>query len=153
MNLRNTWKMYNTDILATRTHLTAEFHHFANMINRATTPEIRQALLTNTPFSIHAMIGALYHKVHVCHQLSVLTGTTWAQSDTAYVALLGLGSIAQPVAFDAKQELATVTTTIPNHDALHNHVTTPEQLRTLHLTAPTTTVMDIAHLVQISCLT
>ena len=144
--------MYYKDILATRTHLTTEFHHFANMINRATMPEISQALvLTNTPFSIHAMTGD--HKVHVCHQLSILTGSTWPQSDTAYVALLGLGSIAQPVAFDAKQELATVTTTIPNHDALHNHVTTPEQLRTLHLTAPTTTVMDIAHLVQISCLT
>jgi hypothetical protein len=139
--------MYYKDTLATRIHLTTEFHHFANMINRATMPEICQALLTNTPFSVHAMIGTLNHKVHICHQLSNLTESTWAQSDTAYIALLGLGSTAQPIAFNAKQVQATVTTTIPNHNALHNQ---PEQLRTLHLTgAPATIIMDIAHLVRI----
>ena len=65
-------------------------------------PEICQALLTNTPFSVHAMIGTLNHKVHICHQLSNLTESTWAQSDTAYIALLGLGSTAQPIAVNAK---------------------------------------------------
>jgi hypothetical protein len=106
-------------------------------------------LLTNTLFKFHAMIGPLDHKVHFCHNLSVLTGNNWGKSAPAYVALLGLGSIAQPVVFEARQAFAAITTTIPNYDALHDHATTLEQLSTLHLTATTVMNTNINHLVQV----
>jgi len=149
MILANTWKNYFTDTLATRNDLLTEFHHFATSLEHATTPETRQTLLTNTLFKFHAMIGPLDHKVHFCHNLSVLTGNNWGKSEPAYVALLGLGSIAQPVVFEARHAFAAITTTIPNYDALHDHATTPEQLSTLHLTATTVMNTNINHLVQV----
>ena len=149
MILANTWKNYFTDTLVARNKLLTEFHHFATSLDQATTPESRQTILTNTLFSFHAMIGPLDHKVHFCHHLSILTGNSWEHSETTYVALLGLGSIAQPVVFDAKQVLAAITTTIPNPEALHDNATTPDQLSILHLTATTVKTTEINHLVQV----
>ena len=82
--------MHYKDTLAARLELMMEFSQFTNLMEQGTTPEIRQALQTSTPFSPHAIIGTLDDKVHVCHQLSILTGSTWAQLDMAYAALRGL---------------------------------------------------------------
>ena len=68
---------------------------------------------------------------------------------TAYVALLRLGYITQPVVIEAKQASAAITTTISNYDALYDHATTSEQLSTLHLTAITVMTTEINHLVQV----
>lgn len=116
MNLANTWKMHYKDILLEGrrgTNLSTEFHHFANMNSKATTtPDTHQELVLPLPFSaaLHAVINTLDHKVHLSHHFSMLPGSTWEQSGTTYMVLLGLGSIAQPIAFEAKQVIAT---TIP----------------------------------------
>ena len=135
MILANTWKTsYFMDTRTTQNELLTKIHTFAISIEMATTQEQQKHLLTNTLFRFHAMIGTLDQKVHFCHQLIILKGNNWEQSEKAYVVLLGLGSIAQPVAFDAKQVFAVITTTIPSYAALHDKATTLE-----HLTTTTTT--------------
>lgn len=96
-------------------------------------------------FKFHAMISPLDHKVHFCHNRSVLTGNNCGQSAMAYISLLGLGSISHPTSgFRSHHDHH------PNQDAsLHDHATAPDQLSTLHLTATTVMNTEINHLVQV----